>query len=415
MLLKEYRKKLPYYFLAIFGSLSTAGAVLTLLALSANLYETDQEGVASSSIYALQYLGIATVGFIGGWTLQRFTAIFLGLFGAFISAIIVFFLASFSQIHPIIGLPIIFLLFLISGIDHPNNIRFFNGVLEEKEKVHFFSIKESVTYLFSLTVPTIAVFIIQNWGTRTCFLIDGITYLLSCLPWIFLKKKMVEKNYATKDKIKWFVGFHLLIKNKNIFMLNISRLLNNLSYVTWITALPLLIAKIAMGDVNLFAKEQGISTSLLSGGFILASLMGVFFSKHQRLISVLVWCSTLFGLSAIILLSLSLFQNVFLYVSAFLIGLGTYCFRISGITLGQAFTPKEHLGSVIIAGDMVVRGWSFFVSIATIGIFNLHENWELSIIGLSVLVTIFPVFSLFAPFLTRKLARAFIERSLPND
>jgi hypothetical protein len=167
---------LMYYFLAIVGSLSTAGAAMTLLALSASFYAFDQDGVASSSIYVLYYLGIGVVGFAGGWILQRFTAITLGITGAIISAAIVFYLFSFSQVSPLIGLPAVFLIFLINGIDHPNNLRFFNEVIAEKKKMAFFSVKEGATYIFGLITPALAAYIIKFWGARVCFLMDGGTY-----------------------------------------------------------------------------------------------------------------------------------------------------------------------------------------------------------------------------------------------
>lgn len=143
-------KSFLYYFLAVIGSLSTAGASMTLIAISASFYAFDEEGIASSSVYALNYFTIAFVGLVGGWFLQRFTAISLGIFGALVSATIVFYLATFSKIDPFIGLPAIFLIFLINGIDHPNNLRFFSDVIEEKEKMRFFSIKEGSTYILGL-------------------------------------------------------------------------------------------------------------------------------------------------------------------------------------------------------------------------------------------------------------------------
>ncbi len=89
-----------YYLLAIVGSLSSAGASITLIALSTSLYAVDPEGTASSSIYVLNYFGIGLIGFAGGWILQRFTAITLGITGALISASIVFYLAFLSEVPP---------------------------------------------------------------------------------------------------------------------------------------------------------------------------------------------------------------------------------------------------------------------------------------------------------------------------
>ncbi len=145
MSLKSSNNTFFYYLLAIMGSLSSAGASISLIALSASLYVIDPEGTTSSFIYVLNYFGIGLIGFIDGWILQRFTAITLGITGALISASIVFYLASLSQVPPYIGLSAIFLIFLINGIDHPNNLRFFNEVLEEKKKIAFFSIKEGAS------------------------------------------------------------------------------------------------------------------------------------------------------------------------------------------------------------------------------------------------------------------------------
>jgi predicted MFS family arabinose efflux permease len=82
MLHENYASKtFIYYLLAVVGSLSTTGTSMALLTLSASFYTFDQEGVASSSIYTLHYLGVGIVVFAGGWILQRFTAVTLGIVG----------------------------------------------------------------------------------------------------------------------------------------------------------------------------------------------------------------------------------------------------------------------------------------------------------------------------------------------
>lgn len=401
----------PYYLLAIAGSLSSAGASMTLLALSTSFYTIDQEGIASSSIYLLYYLGIGAVGFLGGWVLQRFTSLTLGITGALASALIVFYLGSLEQISPFVGLPIVFCIFILSGIDHPNTLRFFNEVIHEKKKIAFFSIKESATSVLGLIAPVFAAFIIKMWGVRVCFFIDGITYLVSCLPWLMIKKHYKINNDPVKSTPDWFVGYKLLIKDQNIRSLNLSRLLNNLAYVTWTTALPLLLAKIAKGDTSLFAQQQGISSSLVSGGFIVASLVASWFVRQTKLMATMVWGSSILGFSSVTLLALSLFQSELLYLSAIFLGLGTYCFRISGMTLGQAFTPEKMLGAVIVAGDTIVRGWSFIISLSIISIFRLHETCGFSTPALGVFVTILPCFSLFSPLLIGKLAKGFLKQN----
>lgn len=405
-------KTFLYYFLAIVGSLSTAGASMTLIALSASFYSFDQEGVASSSIYVLNYFGIGLIGFVGGWILQRFTAITLGITGALVSASIVFYLSFLSSIPPFFGLPAIFLIFLINGIDHPNNLRFFNEVIEEKKKMSFFSVKEGSTYVLGLVAPTLAAFIIKFMGTKICFLIDGATYVLSCLPWIILKKKQnFEALSSPVSKPNWFIGFQSLLKDKNIRLLNISRLLNNLAYATWMTSLPFFLAKISQGDKAIFAQEQGIATSLVSGGFILATLIGTAFAKRYRLMTTMLWAASFLGAGAVALLACSLVQKETIYIGAFFAGTGVYCFRILGITLGQAITPKDILGAVIIAGDTVVRGWSFLISLLAVGIFQLHEIFSFPLSVLGTVIFLLSTFSLISPFLIGNLVKDFVSKN----
>lgn len=401
-----------YYLLAIVGSLSSASASMTLIALSSSLYSLDPEGTASSSIYVLNYFGIALIGFAGGWILQRFTAFTLGIAGALTSAFIVFYLASLSEIPIYIGLSAIFFIFLINGIDHPNNLRFFNEVLEEKKKMAFFSIREGASYFLGIVAPTVAAIIIKLSNTKICFIIDGVTYILSCFPWIILKQKqnLSESQYSI-SKPNWFIGFQSLIKDKNIRLLNISRLLNNLAYATWMTTFPLFLAKVANGDRNIFTQEQGIATSLLSGGFILATLIGTAFSKKYRLLITMLWAASILGSISVALLACSLFQKEALYLGAFFVGIGAYCFRILGITIGQAITPKEILGAVIIAGDTVVRGWSFFISLFAISIFGLHESFDLPLSILSILIIILSAFSLISPFLIGSMVKDLVSKN----
>lgn len=414
--MKCSNKTFLYYFLAVVGSLSSAGASMTLIALSASFYAFDQEGVASSSIYVLNYFGIGLIGFAGGWILQRFTAITLGITGALISASIAFYLSLLSSIPPFLGLPAIFLIFLINGIDHPNNLRFFNEVIEEKKKMSFFSVKEGSTYVLGLVAPTLAALIIKFMGTKVCFLVDGGTYVLSCLPWIILKKKQNSETLSLPvSKPNWFIGFQMLLKDKNIRLLNISRILNNLAYATWMTSLPFFLAKVAQDDNAIFAQEQGIATSLVSGGFILATLIGTTFAKQYKLMTTMLWAASLLGASAVAFLACSFIQKETIYIGAFLAGIGVYCFRILGITLGQAITPKNILGAVIIAGDTIVRGWSFLVALCAVGIFHLHEALSLSFPVISTIIIMLSAFSLISPFLIGNLVKDFVSKQCTEE
>jgi hypothetical protein len=188
-------------------------------------------------------------------------------------------------------------------------------------------------------------------------------------------------------------------------------MLNNLAYVGWTTSLPLLLARLAKGNSNLFATDQGISMTLVSLGFLSSSLLGGFLGSKKPLISLFVWAASFLGFFSVLLLGTSLLFETSLYLSAFLSGVGTYCFRISGMTLGQAFTPPEDLGSVIIAGDALVRGWSFLVSLLVIGAFQIHNYFNMHELLLILCITFLPGLSLFAPFLLTEMTKIFVERN----
>lgn len=398
-----------YYLLAVTSALSSAAASMTLIALSTSLYSVDGEGTASSMIYVLYYFGIGAVGLGGGWILQRFTAINIGVIGSICCSLLLFYLSSFKVVDPLIGLPCIFITFLFNGIEHPNSLRFFNEALNEDIKLSFFSIKETLVYIFNLAAPSLAALIITLWGAQVCFFVDGTAYLLGCVPWILLKRGKV--SISSDGSTDTFAGFKLLIKDRNIFNLTLSRLLNNLCYVTWTTALPILVAKIAGGSIERFAQEQAFATSFVSAGFILASVSVLRSSKQRTVIVPMMWGASVFGLIGMILSVISLHQGILLYLSAFCIGMGTYCFRLSGITLGQAFTPKELLGPVIIAGDAIVRSWSFLISMFTVVVFEFHEFKQWPIEALYILLLFLPLMSLGAPFLLNKMAVVYTSQT----
>lgn len=200
------------YFVAFVSSLSSAGAPMTLLALSSSFFIENPESFASSSIQLTYYLGIGCVGFFGGGILQKWSFITLGIFGPLISSLIVFYLATLDVIPFFIGFPAIFLIFLLNGIDHPNNLRFFNEAIPEQQKLSFFSFTESIAAIFQIISPLLASIIIANMSIKACFIIDGCTYLISALPWLIIKKKRGNTvNEQPSAKINYFLGFKFYI------------------------------------------------------------------------------------------------------------------------------------------------------------------------------------------------------------
>jgi MFS family permease len=400
------------YFVAVVSSLSSAGAAMSLVALSSSFFIENPDGFASSAIQLMYYLGIGCVGFFGGGILQKWSVVTLGFFGPLISAVIVFFLATFDTIPFLVGFPSIFLIFLLNGIDHPNNLRFFNEAVSEKRKLSFFSFTESITAIFQVFSPLLAAIIIAKIGLKACFVIDGLTYLFSALPWFFVRKKIGnDVKDQVPAKVNHFLGFQILYQNSYVKALTISRLLNNLAYVTCTTAIPLVIARIAMNEQEAFTFYLSTVNALISACFIISGLLGASVSHKNSNVEVLVYLASFLAIGACLTLVGAIEFLPLLYVSACLLGVGTYCFRLSGMTLGQAFTPPSALGPVIIAGDTVVRSWSFFVSASTLFIFEMQGLLGFSFSTLFVLVNILPCGSIFAPKWSLDLARKYMQDS----
>lgn len=394
------------YFVAAVSSLSSAGATMTLLALSTSFFREYPEGFASSGIQLIYYLGIGSIGILGGGILQKWSTVAVGIFGPLISALIVFFLAMFETIPLIIGFPAIFLIFLLNGLDHPNNLRFFNESLSSSQKISFFSFTESLTAVFQIVSPLVAGAIIVFYGVRICFVIDGCTYLISALPWLIIKRRMSSMNLGDQErKVNLFLGFRVLYENLEVRSLTISRLLNNLAYVTCTSAIPLVIAGLANKDQSVFAYQLAVTNAIVSAGFIIAGLIGAKISQNSKNVVGMVYLASALGLISCVLLTSSWILPPLLYLSACLLGIGTYCFRISGMTLGQAFTPAPVLGPVIIAGDTVVRSWSLFVSASTLLVFEMHAGWGISFGVFFLLVNLLPCGSILAPKWALQLAR----------
>jgi len=404
----NYSSRLLYW-IAFTSSLSTAGAVMSLIALSSTFFAESREGIASSSIQLVQYLGIACVGFFGGMILQKWSSVTLGIVGPVMSAFIVFYFATCDVIPFTTGLIGIFLIFLLNGIDHPNNLRFFNQIVDKSNKLKFFSFTESMAATLQVVSPIIAGMIIAHMGVKACFFIDGCTYLISALPWfiVSLKQRKKIENDLPKES-NAFIGFSCIFKNQEIRSLTISRLLNNLAYVTCTTAIPLIIAIIANKNEEIFTFHLAVTNSFISAGFIgTGVLVGSLSKKNQGVVS-LVYLTPFIGIVSSILLVSSIKFHSLLYLSACLLGIGTYCFRISGMTLGQAYTPPNILGSVIIAGDTIVRGWSFLVSASTLAIFEIYPALYPTL-GFSFehlfILNILPLGALFAPKWSLRLAK----------
>jgi len=163
------------------------------------------------------------------------------------------------------------------------------------------------------------------------------------------------------------LGFQEIWQNPRLRALTASRSLNNLAYVSWAVALPFLAAAAAGDHVGVFANLQASATTLLSIGSILAGAFGSWYFHQRTSMGKMVLLASGLGILSVGLLMAGVFAEYWIAISGLTLGIGQYCFRLSGMILGQANTPRDRLSPVIIAGDTLVRFWSFLVTFAVVG------------------------------------------------
>lgn len=390
------------FFLIAGISLSTAGSAMSLISISTLLFKIDVSGTYSSLLQIAALFGIVATGFFGGSLIGKMTSKMIGWLMPVLSASVLLNLL-FLEITLYQGLAAIFILSCLYGIEHPNNIRILNQLVVKEKKASVFSFYQTISQAVTMFSPLIASFIIAKVGIKFCIAVDIATCLMSALIWISFPIKERMNKDRSQSVCAW-EGYRLLVNNPHIRNLNISRIINNISFITFSVGLPIFIANLVKGDAVYFAALQGYTTSATAIAFVIAGCFGtVLLKKYPGNIGVLTTLASTLGFFAVVFEYFASTSQMIIF-AAIMLGVGQFCFRISGITLGQSVTPPEHLGQVIIAGDTIVRLSSFLFALFVPDLIYLsYKTSFLQIIAVASL-------TLYAPFLLRNVARAYREK-----
>lgn len=392
MKLPQKNTNLLLFSLAVLTAVSSAGSSVTLIALSSDLLNSTGENKTSAYIQTMAYIGAAFVGVFGGYFVQKFTRTQVGFWSPLLGSLISLYLYFSSPVSPTVGLLSIFLLFVLSGLETPNYISFLNSIIPEHSKIRSFSTVQSLNTAIELATPALAGLVIAFYGSKICYLFDSLTYALTCIPWIFLRRHAPDV-IIMKRQPDIFIGFKIIFKDKFLLRLNMSRLLNNISYVTFGTCIPIWIGNVVKNNEVLFSKNLGIAHSSLSLGFLCSSLFGLSGLIKNSNISRITWITSGFAFLGVIIGFIST-DVIGVFAGCTIVGFAQFFFRISGITIGQYYTQKEDLAPVIIAGDGMVRLYSAGVS--AMAILMLSNSSPLFIVSICSL-------TLLAPFVLRPL------------
>ncbi|MCC2520601.1 MFS transporter [Vibrio coralliilyticus] len=350
---------------------SSLGVIATAIS---KLELVDSSGAFSSSVSIANTLGISFTGVLLGGLLARYQGFRIGFFAPLFSSLLIPPLIFTSNIYVI--LVIIFSISIIIGLDNPNNNSSLNKLIKDKkDKAHTFTKYTTAMQSSVIISPLLSAAIVVYFGHDMSFMFFMFFYALTCLPWIASKElRKLSSSVNTHDRGSW-EGYKIIMDSPALRGLTISRILNNLLFTGLIVLIPMMVAKASTTNEQ-FTFIQNIVLSLISASFVINGLVSNNILKNQpTLAATFAKMSTLFAALAIAVSASFGFSEYSLYLMALMIGWGQFYFRISGMTLGQAVTPQEHLGEVILASDTLVRGITAGYSVCLLFLVNVYDSF----------------------------------------
>lgn len=387
----------------VIGCLSCFSSISVLSVCSALLQLRDSMGGASSYINVANMLAISIAGLSLGGVLYRYQGFLIGFYAPLICALLLSLL--FLTKNAIALYLITFFISLVTGLDNPNNNSVLNSFIQKKEeKARLFSLYTTGAQFSVIISPLIISLLIVNLGYNFAIATIIISYLLNAFLWFavpFLKTASFNLHKNTQQKKSYWHGSQLLWHILALRHLTLNRILNNFLYTGILLLFPIMLAYNTQDNIS-FALIQNFILTLIGTGFVLnGAFSSYLLKKRPQLVIYFVHGATLLAFTGAFIALVCHFHTYALYSTAFLLGFGQFYFRVSGMTLGQAITPTEHLGEVILTGDAIVRGVTVLYSLLLLPFVNIFGP-----IGPSI---IFMVLGAFAPLYARKAMNTYLQ------
>nr|WP_275064665.1 MFS transporter [Bartonella sp. AU55XJBT] len=318
----------------------------------------DKTGQASAALNVINLIAIGIAGFCLGNVLVRYQGFIIGFYSQIICAGLLSFLLFIN--NSVLILFVFFLLALLMGADNPNNNTALNKLIPDpKQKASIFAFYTSCCQFFIIVSPLLIYFIIAHFGHKIAIAFVVFVYLLNAGLWFHIKSiqqinKIKEPSKEATQRA-YGAGFKYLWRISALRFLTINRILNNFLYTGALVLLPLILSSITSDNIQ-FTAIQNFIFALLALGFVINGFVSSYYlRKFPSLIRVFVWGAPAFAIIAISFVLYLNFTQYSLYIMGFLLGIGQFYFRVSGITIGQAVTPSDNLAEVILIGDASVR------------------------------------------------------------
>lgn len=346
-------------FLMILIGCLTSFCVGSILSIGLSLLQLqDTTGEASATLNVVNLIAIGIAGLCLGNVLSRYQGFIIGFYSQIICAALLSSLLFINNSFLILF--VFFLLALLMGADNPNNNTALNQLISDpKQKASIFAFYTSCCQFFIIVSPLLIYFIIAHLGHKIAIAFVVFIYLLNASLWFYMKS--IQKINKIKEPSKrpiqrsYGVGFKCLWQISALRFLTINRILNNFLYTGAIVLLPLVLASITSDNIEFTAIQNSVF-ALSALGFVINGFVSSYYlRKFPSLVRFFVWGAPAFAIIAISFVLYLNFTQYSLYIMGFLLGIGQFYFRVSGITIGQAVTPSDNLAEVILVGDASVR------------------------------------------------------------
>ena len=340
------------FLLVISCSLTQFANIGVISTAISQLEAIDMSGSLSSSVSVVNILGISFAGICLGSILTKLQGFRIGFWGPLVSSLLVLPMLFMNFFY--VTLICVFLISINSGLENPNNNSTLNRlIVDPKQKAYIFSKYQTAIQVSIIFSPILSGILILTIGHHFSYLVFIVFYLLSCLSWLCFRSISSE---CKGEKKSLFLGYKLIANQRSLRDLTISRILNNFIFTGVIILIPIMAAKSSINNDH-FTIIQNFAISTLGLGFVCNGFISNKILKLNPLYTIpFAKSATIIGIIGALLPIIFNYSEYSIYLMTFILGFGQFFFRLSGMTLGQAVTPTDHLGEVILASDTIVRG-----------------------------------------------------------
>lgn len=351
------KKIIPIYM--VLNGLGSMVPSFLIVGFSITLFEKDTTGISAAYLEPAGLLGIGCAGVLGGFLFRRFSSYTIGICTVLLSALTLFCLLWYGEVNVRTCTITLFTLACIMSIEHSNGLAFINSQIGAREKPFFFSNYQIFLQFFNVLAPLGAKTLMGAMGFNVLLIFCAFLYMLRTLPWqLFRSIKLATKETAVQP-FGLLTGFKEIVQSPGLLRMTSFRIINHIATVSYIIALPILVAKIANGNSQTNAQLYSYSLSIINLGFILSGVMGSWLLKKKPEFIILFFnISPIFIVLAAVIAFYAM-QPLYLQLTALIYGMGLYFFRTANAIIGQSLTKKEKLAYVILAGDAVVKSFAY--------------------------------------------------------